>query len=181
LSDDAVGAYVNLHFFNSFQKVGTFTIVNGQKQGGNVATYFCLADGTVLNAIAGPVTAKEFLQEARWVVETRKSAQTEMKGTAAKIGAHFARAHAERFVEENPNAGGNRGRFSPVRARVNLNAQPRNPYDLLPVQRPTELPVQAQVQWLLASRPSFKIADIYKIVYQDILGERVSNLPVLER
>ena len=181
MSDDAVGNYVNLHFFNSYQKVGTFKIVNGQKQGGNVATYFCLADGTVLNAIAGPVTAKQFLQEARWVVETRKSAQTEMKGTAAKIGAYFARAHAERFVEENPNAGGNRGKSSAARARGNSNAQQNNPYGMLPAQWPMDLPVQAQVQWLLASRPSTKVADIYKIVYQDILGERISNLPVLER
>jgi hypothetical protein len=42
-------------------------------------------------------------------------------------------------------------------------------------------PPQGQVEWLLGSRVPPKLNDIYKIVYEDILGERISNLPVLER
>ena len=52
------------HFESTYQKVGTFRVVDGVKQGGNVAAYFCLADGTVVHAVAGVVDAKRFLQEA---------------------------------------------------------------------------------------------------------------------
>ena len=53
-----MGDYLNRHFVSAFQKVATFQIVNGaQKQGGNVASYFCTPEGRVLHAIAGPVDA----------------------------------------------------------------------------------------------------------------------------
>ena len=41
LNNDEVGKYVNEYFVSSYQKVATFQIVNGNKQGGNVAAYFC--------------------------------------------------------------------------------------------------------------------------------------------
>ncbi len=53
------------NFESTYQKVGTFRIVNGQKQGGNVASYFCLSDGTVIHAVAGPLNARQYLQELR--------------------------------------------------------------------------------------------------------------------
>ena len=58
MTSEEVGDYVGKNFVASYQKVGTFRIVNGQKQGGNVASYFCLPDGTVLHAVAGPLDAK---------------------------------------------------------------------------------------------------------------------------
>ena len=64
LANDEVGNYVNQHFMASFQKVGTFKVVDGQKQGGNVASYFCTPDGRVLDAVAGPVNAAMLLREA---------------------------------------------------------------------------------------------------------------------
>ena len=66
LSDDAVGKFVADNFEVTYQKVGTFRIVGGAKQGGNVASYFCLTDGTVIHAVAGPLGAKQYLQELRW-------------------------------------------------------------------------------------------------------------------
>jgi len=57
LANAEVGRFLNEHFVSSFQKVATFKIVGGQKQGGNVASYFCAPDGRVLHAIAGPVDA----------------------------------------------------------------------------------------------------------------------------
>ena len=41
LNNAAVGKYVNEFFVSSYQKVATFKIVGNQKQGGNVAAYFC--------------------------------------------------------------------------------------------------------------------------------------------
>ncbi len=41
LADPKVGKLINKHFIASFQRVGSFKIEGKQKQGGNVATYFC--------------------------------------------------------------------------------------------------------------------------------------------
>ena len=49
LANKEVGKYLNKHFVSSYQKVGTFKIVGKQKQGGNVASYFCAPDGRVLH------------------------------------------------------------------------------------------------------------------------------------
>jgi hypothetical protein len=97
LANPAVGKYLNEYFVSSFQKVATFRIVNGQKQGGNVASYFCAPDGRVLHCVAGPVDANTMLTEAKWVVETTKKAIEESKGDGAKFKAHFRKAHAERL------------------------------------------------------------------------------------
>ena len=76
LANPEVGTYVNENFCSAFQKVGTFRIVGKNKQGGNVATYFCAPDGRVLHTIAGPVDAATFLREAKWVVTTTETSLT---------------------------------------------------------------------------------------------------------
>ena len=101
LASPEVGKYVNDNFCSSFQKVATFKIVGGAKQGGNVATYFCAPDGRVLHAIAGPVDSATFLREAQWVVETTRKAMKEADGSGAKFKAHFRKAHAERLRTEH--------------------------------------------------------------------------------
>ena len=68
LAKPEVGEFLNKNFVSSFQKVATFQIVNGQKQGGNVAAYFCAPDGRVLHCVAGPVDSGTMLREAQWVV-----------------------------------------------------------------------------------------------------------------
>ena len=83
LANPEVGKYVNEYFVSSFQKVATFRIVGKQKQGGNVATYFCAPDGRVLHVVAGPVNGPQMLAEARWVVETTKRAMKEAKDDGA--------------------------------------------------------------------------------------------------
>jgi hypothetical protein len=97
LTDKKVGGYINEHFVSSFQKVGTFQIVNGQKQGGNVAAYFCAPDGRVLHVVAGPVDAITMLKEAEWVVNTLQAVVKESKGDAAKFKVAFRKAHAEKL------------------------------------------------------------------------------------
>lgn len=97
LADPKVGKYVEEHFVSSFQKVGTFRIVGKNKQGGNVATYFCAPDGRVLHAIAGPVNSAQFLQEAQWVVETARKGIAAAKGDGGVFKAHLRRAHADRL------------------------------------------------------------------------------------
>jgi hypothetical protein len=101
LANPEVGKYLNEYFVSGFQKVGTFKIVGPQKQGGNVAAYFCAPDGRVLHCIAGPVDAGTMLRESKWVVETTKKAMDEAKGDGSKFKATFRRAHAERLKNEH--------------------------------------------------------------------------------
>ena len=105
LNNAEVGKYVNEYFVSSYQKVATFKIVNGAKQGGNVAAYFCAPDGRVLHCVAGPVDAQTFLREAKWVVETTKTCMKESVGKdgkpdGAKFKEMFRKAHAERLANQ---------------------------------------------------------------------------------
>jgi hypothetical protein len=101
LASPEVGKYLNEYFVSSFQKVATFRIVDGQKQGGNVASYFCAPDGRVLHAVAGPVNADTLLREARWVVETTRKAMADARGDGGRFKAYFRKAHAERLKAEH--------------------------------------------------------------------------------
>ncbi len=101
LANPEVGKYLNEYFVSSFQKVATFRIVNGQKQGGNVASYFCAPDGRVLHVVAGPVDAPTLLREARWVVETSKRLIKESHGDGAKFKALLRTAHAQRLRQDH--------------------------------------------------------------------------------
>jgi hypothetical protein len=101
LANPEVGKYLNEHFCSSFQRVATFRIVGKQKQGGNVAAYFCAPDGRVLHSIAGPVNADVMLKEAKWVIETATKSVKECKGDGAVFKALIRKAHAERLRSEH--------------------------------------------------------------------------------
>jgi hypothetical protein len=100
LANPEVGKYVNENFVAAFQKVGTFVVNNGQKQGGNVATYFCAPDGRVLHVVAGPVDAGTFLREAKWVVDTAEKALEESKKTGKQFKVLMREYHAAKIREE---------------------------------------------------------------------------------
>lgn len=101
LANPEVGKFINEFFVSSFQKVATFQIVNGQKQGGNVAAYFCAPDGRVLHCVAGPVDAATMLREAKWVVDTAKAAIEKSKGDGGRFKELFRTAHAEKLRAES--------------------------------------------------------------------------------
>jgi hypothetical protein len=101
LANPEVGKYLNEYFVSAFQKVATFKIVGNQKQGGNVAAYFCAPDGRVLHCVAGPVNAQTMLHEAKWVVDTTKKAMEDSKNDGAKFKAIFRKAHADRLRNEH--------------------------------------------------------------------------------
>ena len=156
LAKAEVGRYLNAAFVASFQKVGTFRLVNGQKQGGNVASYFCTPDGRVLHAVAGPVKAAALLREARWVVETYKLALLEHPDDATAVRAFVWNAHAERLRREHG---------------LDLTqpaAAPRR-----------RLNRQGQVHLLLTAAPLARLEQVYKLVFENVLGETVSTAPVV--
>lgn len=193
LANEKVGDYLNDHFVSSFLKVGTFTIANGQKQGGNVATYFCLPDGSVLHAIAGPVNADVMLREARWAVETRKMATFEAAGSPQKYRDLLRKSHAERLQAE---AGLNARQVQLSAPRIpgaTLSTTPlpqegMNPYGRGKVTSTRDfgghhhnnLGTQTQVHLIMANYPLIKVQEVYKYVFERVLNERISTLPVVQ-
>ena len=101
LANPEVGKYLDQHFVSAFQKVGTFRVVSGQKQGGNVASYFCAPDGRVLHVVAGPVDAATLLREARWVVDTVKQSLEEHEKSGKSFKGLIRQSHAERLRREH--------------------------------------------------------------------------------
>ena len=158
LAKREVGDYLNEYFVSSFRKVGTFRIVNGQKQGGNVASYFCTADGRVLHAVVGPVDAATLLREARWAVETYKVALLESTEDSSRFKTFFRKAHAVRLQSEHgldvAKCKGRRGRPA--------------------------LDKQGRVHLLLAAVPLVKIEQVYKLIFEKVLREKVSTNPVIQ-
>jgi hypothetical protein len=175
LSDEAVGQFIGENFESTHQKVGTFQVVNGQKQGGNVASYFCLSDGTVIHAVAGPLDAQRFLREAKWAVDIRKLAMTEAGGQSAQYRSTIRKAHLERLASEQ-------GVSLPVNQlpRIMAAAPVPTPSPIRPLSA-RALGTQGQVHLLLAHYPMPRLAQLYPIVFEGILGERLSTLPVKSR
>jgi hypothetical protein len=171
LANDNVGSYLNTHFVSAYQKVGTFQIQGTQKQGGNVASYFCTPSGRVLHVVAGPVDAGTLLREAQWVVETDKLARLDAHGAAARYREIFREAHAGRLRQEYgldidvgrlPTGSGSAAVMSAVLKQAGKRA----------------LAKQGRVHLILTAFPLPRIEQVYKVVFEEILGEKVSTNPV---
>jgi hypothetical protein len=171
LADQGVADYLNENFVCTFLKVGTFQIINGQKVGGNVASYFCLPDGSVVHAVAGPVNASTFLSESRWAYETRKMAQSAAakldEGTLdnKKFSDRVKKSHTERFG-------------TAITLRWDGNAEK---FVRLPARLPVNTSKQTQVHWVLAREPLANIDKVSKTVWERILNEKLSDVPVAQR
>jgi hypothetical protein len=158
LANAEAGKYVNENFIATYQKVGTFTINGGQKQGGNVASYFCTSEGRVLHSIAGPVNGDVLLRESRWVVETAKLAALDGGKSDAQLRAFWRKAHSERLQQEH---------------RIDVSQLGR-------LKRRLHLTNQGKVHLLLATAPLPRLEQIYKLVFEKILNEKVSTAPVVQ-
>jgi len=132
-----------------------------------------LTDGTVVHAVAGPLDAKAFLREARWAVDLRNLAVTEARGDVAKYRAAIRKGHLERLAADT-------GHTVPPSnlARITTQAPPVPQRALLQSRAAAGLGRQDQVHLLLAYNPLPRLEDTYPIVFEQVLGEKVSSLPV---
>ena len=157
---------------SAYKKVGTFRKDGDAKTGGNVATYFCLPDETVVHVIPGPVDAATFLREARWAVDVAESAVLEHPDDAFEQKAYLKLAHGLRYLTDRTGAVPRAGRGVSLGARVN---------GLMPRQFPRGEQPLAQAHWLLWSGPMPRLADVYRTVWTDVLNEPLTDLPVRVR
>jgi hypothetical protein len=212
LAKPEVGKYLNTTFVSTYQKVGTFRLAGKQKQGGNVASYFCTPDGHVLHAIAGPVNGATLLREARWAVEAYKLAQLEGREDPEKFRQFFWDAHAQRLSQEygldlnGPESGSSSGTPTPTAPVSHLRTltfkmnRPREgdpnrgttgnttgserPFGTLNAsgrpQTARNLGNQGRVHLLLTAAPVPKIEQVYKLIFEKVLNEKVSTAPVVQ-
>jgi hypothetical protein len=172
LANDEVGRYVERHFVAAFQRVATFQINGTQKNGGNVATYFCTPDGFVLHAIAGPVDADVFLREARWVRDTYHLALLAQEKTPVQLRLSFRKAHHERLHKEHAV------RKSLQQLRPLVDYSPRSLEQVLRQHHHAALSNQGKIHVLLAVAPLPRIDQVYLTVFERILNEKISTQPV---
>lgn len=170
LTNEEVGNYINRNFVATYVKVGTFRVANGQKQGGNVASYFCTPGGKVLHAVAGPVDAQTLLKEARWAVDTWKLALLDSGNNYARLPSYFKKFHYDRLQLEH--------HFDPRSAKMPYQFQ--SPQQLAMYFGRAALNNQGKVHLLLTAYPLTELKNIYPVVFQNILGETVSATPVVE-
>ncbi len=171
LTNPQVGQYLNRHFVSAFQKVATFKLNGGQKQGGNVASYFCTPAGLVLHAVAGPVDADTFLREASWASETYQLAQLEA-ATPAEEQLFFRKAHLDRLQREHRV-------WRPASQIPYLDSTQGQMLDRVFVQQqPLVQGNQGKVHLLLAIAPMTPLGKVYQIVFERILNEKISTRPV---
>ena len=137
--------------------MGTFQIVSGQKRGGNVATYFCTADGRVLHAIAGPVDAKTLLAEAKWALDLHEKAKKTDNLTDENFAKFVREAHADWLKGE----GLGQEELTPGRRVLSARS-----------------PLLVAVHRLLADHALNDIEKVYGKVWEGILKEKLSNDPV---
>jgi hypothetical protein len=173
LADASVGAYLNRHYIAAFQKVATFQINGRQKQGGNVASYFCTADGLVLHAVAGPVDARTFLRECRWANETYQLGLLDNHKTVPELQIFFRKAHLDRLHKEQ------RVHVAPERLRLEEAARtPQALGQLLDQNAHLRLSNQGKVHLLMAVAPLPRLDLVYQVVFEKILNEKISTDPV---
>ena len=158
MANAEAGKYLNDNFVATYQKVGTFTINGGQKQGGNVASYFCTPEGRVLHAIAGPINADVLIREARWVVESAKLSALDGGKSDVRLRQFWRKAHGERLQQEHHVDVAKLGR---LKQRLHLNNQ-------------------GKVHLLLATAQLPRLEQVYKLVFEKILNEKVSTAPVVQ-
>jgi len=172
LTHPQVGQYLNRHFVSAFQKVATFQISGSQKQGGNVAGYFCTPAGLVLHAVAGPVDADTFLREARWAQETYQLAQLGAP-TPPQLQTFFRKAHLDRLQREHAVLLPQHRLPRPDDVTARLLDQ------VLVQYAHVRLNNQGKVHLLLAVGPLSPLGQVYQVVFERILGEKISTNPVV--
>jgi hypothetical protein len=153
MNDDVADFLEKNDFVCVMQCVSGLPQQDGAKTDGNVVTYFCQNDKSVLHAISGPVDAAEFLRQAYWILAVRKNALADFKIDSLLYANRFRKAHNEKYQEAN-----DKQRLVPNElGRLGLDPDP-----------------QKQIHSLLAgfkSEPLPKFETISKRIYVRIMKE----------
>jgi hypothetical protein len=137
------------------------------KNGGNVASYFCTPAGRVIHAVVGPVNADELLEEAQWAIDTFAAlANAPLRDQVQYVGM----AHQTALGREVAAPNWGKSKWSrPVAAQTSPRRGGRS----------------QQIHELLAEQPMATLVSVYQEIFEHILGQRISkaapNLALADR
>jgi hypothetical protein len=184
LAKPEVGDFLTKNYVSVHDKVGTFQVTSSSdgktanRNGGNVAAFFCTPSGYVIHAAAGPRTGEAFLAEAKWAVAVYSQILSDRS-----LGA--AQANAEKIPRITAAL-----RQAHSSAHDLLNRPDQNvPGRELVIHEPPSDPnlkgldnagrnQRKQVHKLFKTRAFEPLATIGPKVYTDILGEKVTTKDV---
>lgn len=184
LAKPEVGDFLSKNFVSVHDKVGTFQVNVGSdgktpnRNGGNVAAFFCTSNGYVIHVAAGPRTAEAFLAEAKWAVAVYSQILSDRSLGASqaradqipRVTAALRQAHSSALdLLNNPNQAG------PGREFV-LHDPPSDPK--LKGLEDASRKQRKQVHALFKTHAFEPLATIGPKVYTDILGEKVTGQEV---
>jgi len=187
------------HFIAAHQQAGDFEVVtvNGQlqKNGGNVASYFCTAEGRVIHAVGKNVDAGRLLKEAHWAIDVyRRARQQAPKNLAAQArliqDAHLAalgtgRDRFEKLVQrEFPKARSEDIEWR--RQRIRDRLEKKNNYHrgetpartdprIVARRRVAERLPGEQAHQLLAAEPLAPYRQVEKRMFERLSGEKYAS------
>ncbi|GEM_PF-3168129 len=156
-----------------------------QKIGGNVAVYFCTPDLDALHAIAGNVSAEEFVAGAEWAAELWR----ELRGLPKPVRRERARAaHGAMLGKDHPiqdtpltwtstvtSLGGTAdSRIGTVATKITITYS----VNLNPLMFGRALDAQIETHRLLLGRPLAPLEEVFRGLFEGILGEKVSDQEV---
>ena len=184
------------NFIASYHQIGDFEVVkvNGklQKNGGNVASYFCTPEGRVIHVTAKPVNADQLLREATWAVTTYRQVQAQKPTTLlaqrqlveqahlshfnysnvdfyAKVKAHFPRA--QQRYEDKMLAVYNEGRRSSYSRKSRYKESP-----LLLARRAAAKSLGGdRAHQIMLAQPLAPFQEVYREVFEELTNERVTE------
>jgi hypothetical protein len=128
----------------------------------------------VLHLVAGPVSGRILLNEARWANETYELARLENQTTAPQLRAFFRRAHLARLQNEHRMR-----HVTPEQLPDSVAVTPET-VNLLLTQN-GHVNNAGKVHVLLAVAPLPPIEQVYQAVFERLLNEQISTNPVAAR
>ncbi len=184
LAKPEVGDFLTKNFVAVHDKVGTFQVSSSSdgktanRNGGNVAAFFCTPSGYVIHAAAGPRTGEAFLAEAKWAVAGYSQILSDRS-----LGA--AQANAEKIPRITAAL---RQAHSSAHDLLNKPDQTATGRELVIHEPPSDPNLKGldnagrnqrkQVHKLFKTRAFEPLASIGPKVYTDILGEKVTTQDV---
>jgi len=206
LNKQFVSAWKRVGTFQVIQKDGR-TVA---RAGGNIAIYFCTPDLDVVHAVAGPVGKDSLLSSAKWAVEAYRKALEQSKGDREALVTALRLAHETeapqkrrcglevlRTVEAPPQP-------TPDKEKSDRPAPPGIAvYRCVPAEdtaakaevTPAIQRVEPQVRrraallvgggrnlhGFLAQQGLPKLDEVYRHVFEGVLGQQVTDAPVIVR
>ena len=154
-----------------------------QKNGGNVASYFCTPDARVIHVTAKPISADQLLQEATWAVETYDEVLSTAPGNLL----------AQRKLVEQAHLGtlpGNHVAFL-AQVKAEMPQAQQDYYDKMQHDRPSRKRLEPalvvarrraakqlggdRAHQIMAAQPLARFQEVYREVFEELTNERVTE------